>query len=96
MHCENCNYEIPDDAIMCVNCGEMVSAFDPDKDWLITVLLVICVGVFGVHRFYTGHTGIGILQLLTFGGFGIWVIIDLIMIVTDKYKDANGNKLVKN
>lgn len=65
------------------------------KDWLTTLLLCIFVGIFGVHRFYTGHIAIGIIQLLTAGGCGIWTLVDLIMIVTDNYKDANGLPLRK-
>ncbi|HEY7349500.1 MAG TPA: NINE protein [Ktedonobacterales bacterium] len=65
------------------------------KDWLTTLLLCLFVGVLGIHRFYTGHMLIGVIQLLTFGGCGIWTIVDLIMIVTDNYRDANGFPLVK-
>jgi len=45
----------------------------------------------GVHRFYTGHTAIGIIQLFTFGGCGIWALIDFIMILMGNFKDADGN-----
>ena len=65
------------------------------KDWLTTLLLAIFVGGFGVHRFYTGHTGIGIAQLLTLGGCGIWTIIDIIQIATGSFKDAQGQPLLK-
>lgn len=65
------------------------------KDWLTTLLLCIFLGGLGVHRFYTGHIGIGIVQLLTLGGCGIWSLIDLIMIATGKFKDANGNPLLR-
>ncbi len=41
------------------------------KDWLTTLLLCLFVGIFGVHRFYTGHTVIGSIQLFTFGGCGV-------------------------
>lgn len=65
------------------------------KDWLTTLLLCIFVGVLGVHRFYTGHIAIGVIQLLTVGGCGIWWIVDLIMIVTGSYTDSNGLPLLR-
>lgn len=65
------------------------------KDWLLTLLLCLFVGWLGIHRFYTGHILIGVIQLLTFGGCGVWTLVDLILIVTDNYKDANGYPLVK-
>lgn len=65
------------------------------KDWLITLLLCIFLGGLGVHRFYAGHTTTGILMLVTAGGCGIWVIIDIIMIVTGSFKDSDGRDLVK-
>ncbi|HEY8399911.1 MAG TPA: TM2 domain-containing protein [Cytophagaceae bacterium] len=40
------------------------------------------LGVFGIHRFYTGHIAIGIIQLLTLGGCGIWCIVDLVLLIT--------------
>ena len=65
------------------------------KDWLTTLILCIFLGVFGVHRFYTGHIAIGVIQLLTLGGCGIWWLIDLIMIATGSYTDINGFPLLK-
>ncbi len=73
---------------------EVLSEVDVGKDWLTTLLLCIFLGGLGIHRFYTGHTLIGVIQLLTFGGFYIWAIIDLIMIITGSYRDSNGNHLV--
>jgi TM2 domain-containing membrane protein YozV len=51
------------------------------------------LGVFGVHRFYTGHTALGVVQILTLGGCGIWTLIDFIIIVSGNYKDAQGNPI---
>tara|TARA_B110000444_G_C18660463_1_gene510502 strand:+ start:636 stop:884 length:249 start_codon:yes stop_codon:yes gene_type:complete len=61
-----------------------------DKDWMTTLLLAILVGGLGVDHFYTGKTMTGILKLITLGGCGLWALIDIIMIVTESYKDGNG------
>jgi TM2 domain-containing membrane protein YozV len=68
---------------------------EEQKKFVPTLLLSIFVGVFGGHRFYTGHIGTGVAQLLTLGGLGFWALYDLIMIVTGKFKDSNGNFLEK-
>jgi TM2 domain-containing membrane protein YozV len=65
------------------------------KDWLTTLLLCLFLGWLGVHRFYTGHTVIGVIQLLTLGGCGIWALVDFIMILTNSYRDSNGFPLVR-
>ncbi len=65
------------------------------KDWLTTLLLCIFVGYLGVHSFYTGKTVFGVIQLLTLGGCGIWTLVDLIMIITDNYRDGHGLPLLK-
>ena len=70
----------------------------PGKSKVLTILLCMLpsmFGICGVHRFYTGHIGIGIAQFLTFGGCGIWQLIDLIFIFTGKYTDSTGQPLVE-
>jgi TM2 domain-containing membrane protein YozV len=54
------------------------------------------LGGLGVHRFYVGKIGTGILMLLTLGGLGIWSLIDIIMIATGSFKDKQGRFIRSN
>ena len=60
------------------------------KSQIIALVLVFLLGYLGIHRFYLGYIGIGIIQLLTAGGCGIWVLIDLIRIITGDLKPKGG------
>lgn len=64
-----------------------------DKKILVAFLLCFFLGGFGLHRFYVGKIGTGILMLLTLGGLGIWSLIDLIVLVTANFSDSEGRKL---
>ncbi len=61
------------------------------KSKTVAIVLSILLGELGVDRFYLGYTGLGIVKLITCGGFGIWWLIDLIMIITGKLKPADGS-----
>lgn len=78
---------------MSMNANPQVQPQAAGKSWLITALLSFFVGFLGIHRFYTGYIGIGIAQLLTFGGCGLWALIDLICILANKFNDAKGKTL---
>lgn len=65
------------------------------KSRLAVTLLAWFLGVFGVHRFYLGKIGTGLLMLLTIGGFGIWALIDFIYAVSGIMKDKEG-LVIKN
>ena len=60
------------------------------KSQLIALILCIVGGALGIHRFYLGYYGIGVIQLLTAGGLGIWALIDLIRIITGDLKPKDG------
>ncbi|NYE18936.1 Ltp family lipoprotein [Microbacterium immunditiarum] len=65
----------------------------PGKQFIAAWLLSYFLGVFGVDRFYLGKVGTGLLKLFTFGGFGIWWLIDLILILAGAARDKDGRPL---
>ncbi len=100
MFCVNCGKELSNQATSCPNCGHpvrtpgMSPGFRSDKtvspkSRLAALLLCIFLGGLGIHRFYVGKVGTGVLMILTLGGFGIWVLVDFIMIVVGGFKDID-------
>ncbi len=63
------------------------------KSKTIALILSILLGTLGIDRFYLGYKGLGLIKLVTAGVFGIWWIIDIILIVSDKLPDSEGNAL---
>ena len=51
------------------------------KNWILALFLSFFLGPFGIDRFYLGCVGTGVVKLLTFGGLGIWALIDFIRLV---------------
>ncbi len=51
------------------------------KDPMISLILSLFAGSLGVDRFYIGDTMLGVLKLITCGGFGVWAIVDLFLIM---------------
>lgn len=101
-YCTECGALINIKAEICPKCGVRQSVqstpmsseiIEQRNKWITCLLLCWFLGVFGVHRFYTGHTALGVVQLLTLGGCGIWTIIDFIIIVSGNFKDAQGNPI---
>lgn len=77
---------------------EKISAGQTDlslKDKGMLILLATLLGIFGADRFYRGQIGLGIVKLLTFGGCGIWALIDYIMyMVSSLPSDSDGRLIV--
>ncbi|MDD5021874.1 MAG: NINE protein [Endomicrobiaceae bacterium] len=63
------------------------------SNWTVTLILSIFLGTLGFDRFYLGYTGLGFLKLVTLGGCGVLYLIDIILILIGKMKDANGKEL---
>ena len=95
-YCTECGKQLSTKAAACPNCGapqqnsESRDNQNSNNKFLPALLLCWFAGALGIHRFYTGHTTIGIIQLLTAGGCGIWALIDLILIISGNYKDSDG------
>lgn len=62
------------------------------KSKMVALILSIVLGELGIDRFYLGYIGTGIIKLITCGGFGIWWLIDLILIATGKLKPKDGSE----
>ena len=108
-YCTHCGNELLDDAVICPKCGCAVAnangrnaaadqIVDPDcseKSRGIACILAGLLGGLGIHRFYVGKIGTGVLWLLTFGCFGIGALVDFIMIICGNFKDKDGLTLKK-
>lgn len=69
---------------------EYGQAQQSNKSFLVTWLLSLLLGVFGIDRFYLGKVLTGLLKLISFGGLGIWALIDLILVLANQTRDKRG------
>lgn len=97
--CRSCGQIISSLAPTCPHCGaptgvrNIPSGASP-KSRLVALLLCFFFGIFGVHRFYVGKIGTGILQIVTFGGLTIWTLVDFILIIVGSFTDKQGHPVV--
>ncbi len=66
-----------------------------DRSRLVALLFAVLLGFLGVHRFYLGKIGTGILMLLTIGGFGLWQLADVILIGAGSFRDKEGKRVYR-
>lgn len=66
-----------------VNSNRNYNGYYPGREKNKWVAFILCVllGYLGVHKFYEGRVGLGILYLLTFGLFGIGWFVDCIVLL---------------
>lgn len=67
------------------------------SDFTRLPLVILCFffGWLGIHRFFVGKVGTGVLMLCTIGGLGIWLMIDLILILCGEFRDRDGLKILR-
>jgi hypothetical protein len=56
----------------------------------IALLLSLCFGGFGADRFYLGHVATGFVKLLTFGGVGLWSLVDVVLLCCNALTPRDG------
>lgn len=67
-----------------------VAPKDSDKNKVVAFILCLFFGMLGVHYFYVGKVGMGILYLLTAGLFGIGWLVDIFRTICGSFKDNKG------
>lgn len=91
--CWDCNGSHSDSAKNCPHCGALKKWSDRSR--FTAMIFCIFLGIFGVHRFYVGKIGTGLLWVFTAGFCGIGVLVDLIRIIFGEFTDFNGNQITK-
>ena len=65
------------------------------RHFLATFFLSFFWGIFGIDRMYMGYWGLGFLKLISAGGFGIWVVVDLFLVISGYMRDKQGREMLQ-
>jgi TM2 domain-containing membrane protein YozV len=68
-------------------------ADESSRKWSTALTLSVLLGLFGADRLYLGFGVLGVIKLCTFGGLCWWWIIDVLLLLTRRMKDADGKTL---
>ena len=102
MYCTKCGAMLDDSAMICPRCGCATQNYRPGynpqqpvrtcspKSRMAAILLCVFLGSLGIHRFYVGKIGTGLIWLFTGGCFGIGWLIDIILIACGSFSDSAG------
>lgn len=102
--CRACGTKIHNSARACPSCGaeqkpNASGLTSSQANGIVILIVAIFFGMLGIHRFLVGKIGTGVIQLVLtltmFGAFitGIWLLIDIIMIILGKFEDKRGSKI---
>jgi TM2 domain-containing membrane protein YozV len=69
--------------------------FESEKYQSVALIYSMIGGFIGLDRFYLEHRSLGMIKLFTFGGCGLWVVLDIIQIILNSMKDAKGKSLIQ-
>jgi predicted RNA-binding Zn-ribbon protein involved in translation (DUF1610 family) len=101
MYCPKCGTHMTE-STTCPNCGNM-AMIDPSgknmpgykyKSKWVAFFLCLFLGYLGVHEFYLGKIGFGLVQLFTLNFFGFGWLVDIVLILFNNYRDKNGFPLI--
>ena len=105
--CVTCGAEMDRGDTFCHGCGwdsrvapkapppRLVDPNPSPYNRLAALLLCVLVGFFGLHRFYVGKVGTGLIWLFTLGFLGVGQIFDLVLIATGEFRDADNRRVLR-
>ena len=64
-----------------------------DKSWETAVVLSVLLGWLGADRLYLGSAWLGILKFCTLGGFGVWWVVDIVLLLQGAMRDGEGRAM---